>query len=220
MHPYEVSHPLKNFPSPQEHVSGTDHCPTPHAQEIRLAREVDRSLPSELLATPHRGTRERPRAETTPSPRANPSNQRETMTDRQKIIEKWAKLRRLSTGSSNPHEAESARQKASELATEHCLSESDLSEGLMGLAFDDLVASIQQLVTSHPAIPSGLFNTESFLNDLLQSLRSLSDSTKASRLRQVVTIVRTAAFVAGTNATIKEISSRVNAVLTNHSLVL
>jgi hypothetical protein len=132
--------------------------------------------------------------------------------------EKVAKLMRLAKGSSNPNEADNARQQAEKLAAEHGLTSSDLESGEMAAAFDDLVDNIQRFVAGHPALPEGLFNSSAIVTDVLHKIKNIGETDKAARLRQVTTLVRTASFIAGNNTTISGIKSVLDTTLKNHGI--
>jgi hypothetical protein len=139
---------------------------------------------------------------------------------RKDAAEKVAKLMKLAKGSSNTHEAATARTQAEKLVAEHGLTDNDLMSGEMGAAFDDLVDSIQKIVASHPALPAGLFNTSAVVTDILHKIKNINDIDKATRLRQITTIVRTASFIAGNTPVIAEVKAVLDSTLKNHGLSL
>jgi hypothetical protein len=136
--------------------------------------------------------------------------------------EKVAKLMRLARGTSSPEEAASARAQATKIAQEHGLGPADLEVGQMGAAWDDLVDQVGRLVGQRtPAMPRGLFDVGPIVADVLRTIKSIKDTDKASRLRQVTTAVRAASFVAGDhNQTIAELKRTLDTVLKNHELVI
>lgn len=134
---------------------------------------------------------------------------------------KIAKLRRLADDPRTPtNEAASARGRADKLAAEHGLGPADLEEGRLCAAFDDLVGEVEKIVRGNPNLPTGMFGTEQVLTQVLGQLRGMGDADKATRLRQIVGIVRTASFFVGSNKTIAEIKSALDVVLKNHQINL
>jgi Protein of unknown function (DUF2786). len=134
--------------------------------------------------------------------------------------EKVAKLRRLAKGTSNEHEASSAKAKADKLVEEHSLNENDLSSGEKAAAFDDLIDTLHLFVANHPALPNGLFGTSAILGDVLKKIKTIEKTDKANRLSQLTTIVRTASFIAGDNPSIREIKRIVDDTLFRHEIKL
>jgi carboxylesterase type B len=132
--------------------------------------------------------------------------------------EKVAKLMKLANGSNNIHEASNAKAQAERLINEYGLSDSDLLSGEMAAAFDDLVDSVHKVVASHPALPPGLFNSSAIITDILHKFKNIGDADKATRLRQITTIVRTSAFIAGDTPIIAEIKAVLDSTLKNHGL--
>jgi hypothetical protein len=136
------------------------------------------------------------------------------------VAEKVAKLMKLAKGSTNPHEAASAKKQAEKLVQEHSLTDDDLMSGEMATAFDELVDSIQKLVASHPDLPSGLFNSSAIVTDVLHKIKNLGDTDKSKRLRQITTLVRTVSFIAGDNPIIAEVKAILDSTLKNHGVSL
>ncbi|HVP23329.1 MAG TPA: DUF2786 domain-containing protein [Conexivisphaerales archaeon] len=139
---------------------------------------------------------------------------------RQKIVEKYAKLMKLARGAANQHESESALKAARKLASDHGLTETEIQSGQMSAAFDDLLDMVKKIVTEHPAIPVGLFDTESIVTDVLGKIKTINDVEKAKKLRQAAMIVRTASLVAGDNRTLREIKSALDTVIKNHEITI
>jgi Protein of unknown function (DUF2786) len=137
---------------------------------------------------------------------------------RKDAAEKVAKLMKLANGSTNPHEAATARSQAEKLVAEHGLSDNDLLSGEMAAAFDDLVDSLQKVVASHPALPPGLFNSSAIVTDVLHKIKNIGDTDKVTRLRQITTLVRTASFIAGDMPVIAEIKAVLDSTLKNHGI--
>jgi len=137
---------------------------------------------------------------------------------RKDAAEKVAKLMKLANGSSNPNEAATARAQAEKLVAEHGLTDNDLMSGEMAAAFDDLVDSVQKVIASHPALPPGLFNSSAIVTDILHKIKNIGDTDKATRLKQITTIVRTASFIAGDTPIIAEIKAVLDSALKNHGL--
>ena len=132
--------------------------------------------------------------------------------------EKVAKLMKLANGSTNAHEAATARSQAEKLVAEHHLTDNDLMCGEMAAAFDELVDSLQKVVASHPALPPGLFNSSAVITDILHKIKNIGDTDKAARLKQITTIVRTASFIAGDTPVIAEIKAVLDSTLKNHGI--
>jgi hypothetical protein len=137
---------------------------------------------------------------------------------RKDAAEKVAKLMKLANGSSNANEAATAKAQAEKLVAEHGLTDNDLLSGEMAAAFDDLVDSVQKVVASHPALPPGLFNSSAIVTDILHKIKNLGDTDKATRLKQITTIVRTASFIAGDKPIVAEIKAVLDSTLKNHGL--
>ena len=138
------------------------------------------------------------------------------MTKRE-VAEKVAKLRRLAQSSTNPHEVENARKQADKLISEHGLSESDMSTGQMGAAFDDLVTEIEKVVARSP-IPKGLFDTSGVVRGVLTKIRNLNEDDKAKKLVAATVAVRMASMLMGDNKHIVELRIVFDTVLKNHGL--
>ena len=134
--------------------------------------------------------------------------------------EKVAKLERLARGTTSQHEAAAARSQAAKLVAEHHLSSQDLETGEMGAAFDDLVDQVGKFALGSPATPPGLYDTRSVVDQVLRAIKDIGEADKAARLRQVTTLVRTAAFVAGDNKVIAQVKTTLDTVLKNHQLVI
>lgn len=134
--------------------------------------------------------------------------------------EKVAKLMKLAKGSSNAHEAQTARSQAQKIVTEYGLSELDLEAGEMAAAFDDLVDGLQKLVAGHPALPEGLFNSSAIVTDVLHKIKAMGDTDKATKLKQITTIIRTASFIAGDHAIVSSAKAALDTALKNHGLSL
>ena len=137
---------------------------------------------------------------------------------KKEAAEKVAKLMKLAKGSPNPHEAQTARDQAKKLASEHGLSKSDLETGEFAAAFDDLVDGVQKFVAGHPAVPQGLFNSSAIITDVLHKIKNIGDADKTARLRQITTLVRTASFIAGDQSLISEVKVILDTALRNHGL--
>lgn len=136
---------------------------------------------------------------------------------KKEAAEKVAKLMKLASGSNNPHEAETARNQAEKIAKDHDLSSGDLETGKLSAAFDELVDGIQKFVSNHPAMPEGLFNSSAIVHDILNKIKNIGETDKSVRLRQVTTIVRTAAFFTN-NQTISGIKAVLDSALKNHGV--
>lgn len=125
---------------------------------------------------------------------------------------------KLANGSSNQHESDTARSQAEKLVAEYGLSTLDLEAGEMAAAFDDLVDSLQKVVASHPALPEGLFNSSAIVTDVLHKIKNIDDVDKATKLKQITTVVRTAAFIAGDNPVIAGAKAALDTALKNHGI--
>ena len=134
--------------------------------------------------------------------------------------EKVAKLMRLAKGSSNPHEASTARAQAERLVKEHGLTEADLTSGERAAAFDDLVDAVHAFVRNHPAIPDGMFGTSAIVTDVLNRIKNIAETEKASRLGQITTFVRAATFIAGDDPNIKGIKHILDETLRKHEIII
>jgi hypothetical protein len=137
--------------------------------------------------------------------------------NKREAAEKVAKLRRVAQGTSNPNEADTARRQADKIASEHGLTELDLSSGQMAAAFDDLVGEVEKVV-AQKSVPTGLFGTESVVKDVLGKIRNFQEDDKAKKLRQVSLVIKVGAMIAGNNATVAEIKAVLDTVLKNHGL--
>jgi hypothetical protein len=139
---------------------------------------------------------------------------------KKEAAEKVAKLMKLANGSTNPHEASSARSQAEKIVREHGLTDDDLRSGEMASAFDELVDSLQKLVAGHPALPTGLFNSSAIVTDVLHKIKTLGDVDKSKKLRQITTMVRTVSFIAGDNPIVSEVKAVLDSTLKNHGISL
>jgi hypothetical protein len=134
--------------------------------------------------------------------------------------EKVAKLMRLAKGSSNPHEAATARAQAEKIVKAQGLTENDLTSGERAAAFDDLVDTVHAFVLNHPAIPDGMFGTSAIVTDVLNRIKNIKETEKATRLGQITSVVRTAAFIAGDDPTIKGIKKILDDTLRKHEITI
>jgi len=137
---------------------------------------------------------------------------------RRDAAEKVAKLHKLAKGSTNVHEAAAARTQAEKIVAEHQLTDNDLMSGEMAAAFDELVDNLQKMVAGHPSLPTGLFNSSAIVTDVLHKIRSMGDIDKATRLRQIAAIVRTASFIAGDTPIVAEVKTVFDTALKNHGV--
>jgi hypothetical protein len=142
------------------------------------------------------------------------------MTQRE-AAEKVAKLKRLADDPRTPKpEAESAERQWRRLCDEHHLSADDLQERQLIAAFDELVESVEKIIKTHPRLPRGMFGAEAAIGHVLRHVRSLEEPAKKIRLKQIVTIVRAASYVAGTNTTVAEIKAAIETSLKNHDVII
>ena len=137
---------------------------------------------------------------------------------KKEAAEKVAKLICLAKRSSNPHEAQTAKTQAEKLTKEHGLTEADLETGEFAAAFDDLVDDVQKYVAGHPAIPQGLFNSSAIITDVLHKIKNLGEVDKATRLRQITSLVRATSFIAGDRPVISSLKNILDTTLKNHGL--
>lgn len=143
------------------------------------------------------------------------------MTDRRRVAEKAAKLRRLADDPRTPPtEAQAARSQAQKMELENGLGNQDLTDGRMGAAFDDLVEEIGKVVDRHPNIPTGLFGTGNVIRDALNQVKAMPEADKVSRLRQIVSVVRAASFFLGNNRMVAEVKTVVDTALKNHDVTV
>ena len=131
--------------------------------------------------------------------------------------EKVAKLRRVAESATNPHESATAKRQADKIAADYKLTESDLANGRMAAAFDDLVGEIEKIVARSP-IAAGLFATGNVIDGVLLQIRALDDSDKSNRLKQIVLVARIGSFLAGDNPRVAEIKTVIETALKNHGL--
>ena len=141
---------------------------------------------------------------------------------RREAAEKVAKLRRLADDPRTPREeAHNAREAAAKITREHKLKEQDLATGRMCAAFDDLVGELEKAVQRRSAhLPTGIFGAEQSIKTALDGIRKMTDVDKATRLRQLTTVVRTAAIFVGDHPVVAEVKAVLDAVLKNHDLML
>jgi len=141
-----------------------------HDEKTELAGSSQGLLEGRLPAPPRRDARARRHSKAPESPRAIEHLRQifgEELVNRKEAAEKIAKLERLARGTSNPHEAESARAQAAKLASEHCLTDNDLKTGKMGAAFDDMVDEVGKLTSS---MPGGLFGAGTVVQEVLRAI--------------------------------------------------
>ena len=139
---------------------------------------------------------------------------------KKEAAEKVAKLMKLAKGSTNEHEAATAKSQAEKLCKEHGLSENDLQSGEMAAAFDELVDGVKKFVAGHPSLPTGLFNSSAIVTDVLAKIKATSETDKSARLRQIATIVRAASFIAGDQPIIAEVKAVLDTALKNHNVTI
>ena len=133
--------------------------------------------------------------------------------NRVEATEKVVKLRRLALGTTNEHEALSARTQADRLIKEHFLTEDDLTSGERSAAFDDLVDAL------HPALSGGMFDTSTVLGDVLRKVKNIKKNDKSRYLHQITTYIRAATFVAGDHVpSLKEIKRILDDTLHSHQI--
>ena len=139
--------------------------------------------------------------------------------NRVEAAEKVAKLRRLASGTTNEHEALSAKTQADRLIKEHFLTEDDLTSGERASAFDDLVDSLHHYATVHPVLPGEMFETSTVLGDILRKVKNIKKTDKARYLYQITTYIRTATFVAGDHVpSLREIKRILDDTLRSHQI--
>lgn len=134
--------------------------------------------------------------------------------------EKVAKLMRLAKGSSNPHEASTARAQVEKLVREHGLTEADLTSGARAAAFDELVDSVHAFVRNHPTIPDGMFGTSAIVTDVLNRIKNIKETEKATRLGQITKIIRTASFIVGDDPIVKGMKNALDETLRRHEITI
>lgn len=140
--------------------------------------------------------------------------------------EKVAKLMRLSRGTSNPHEASTAREQAKKLVEEYQLTSDELSAGKKADAFDDLVEAVRRLVAGRPDPSRGLFDTSDVISNVLAKLTSMEKSDKARRLDEAAKLVEAACLIddvlskmgLGGNTLVKNVKKVFDETLRNHNL--
>ena len=134
--------------------------------------------------------------------------------------EKVAKLRRLVKGTTNEHEAASARANADKLITEHKLTGNDLTSGEKAATFDDLIDALHHFTLNHPALPDGMFGTSKILQDVLTRIKNIGRTDKILHLNQLTSVIRTASIFAGNNSSIREIKRILDETLRRHEIML
>lgn len=134
--------------------------------------------------------------------------------------EKVAKLMRLAKGSSNPHEASTARAQAEKLVREQGLTKEDLTSGARAAAFDELVDSVHAFVRNHPKIPEGMFGTTAIVTDVLNRIKNIKETEKAVRLVQITQFIRAASFIVGDDPTVKGIKKALDETLHRHEITI
>ena len=148
-----------------------------------------------------------------------PFNLDKHIVNRVEAAEKVVKLRRLALGTTNEHEALSARTQADRLIKEHFLTEDDLTSGERSAAFDDLVDALHHYATDHPALSGGMFDTSTVLGDVLRKVKNIKKNDKSRYLHQITTYIRAATFVAGDHVpSLKEIKRILDDTLHSHQI--
>lgn len=135
---------------------------------------------------------------------------------RQEAIDKVAKLQRMA-GSSNPHEAESARKRVSELTAKYGLTDADLAASRTAAAYDDLVDELEKILKM---LPVEIPNTPSVARQVVDSLKSASEGSKSSRLKVAATVIRTAGFFVGSDPTYVKVKFALDGALRRHDVTL
>jgi len=133
------------------------------------------------------------------------------------IIQKILKLKKLSQGNSNPHEAESAKTKMLELMKEHDISDGEIKVEEKAAAFDELVQEIKSFSLKNPSIPS-IFGGTSVIDGVLDVLKSAKDAEKAVRLDQIRSMIGTASLLLGRNKTFIGIRDIIEKIIKKHAL--
>ena len=134
--------------------------------------------------------------------------------------EKVAKLLRLAKGSSNPHEAATAKAQAELLMKKHGLTASDLAAGQKAAAFDDLIDQVHEYVQKHPDVPEGLFGTASVITDVIMKTKGIAATDKAVAFDKIVGGTRFVFFIFGDNPWVAGIKTIVDGTLKNHEITI
>lgn len=142
---------------------------------------------------------------------------------RNEAVTKIVKLQKLARSNSNANEAKTACAQASRLMREHGVTDSDLSDMRMGSAFDDLMDSLQRIVTAHPDSLLGcasLLQSTPVTQDLVQQLKAGDDALKKKKLRHLAFGIRALNMFGGNNPVVAEIKSSLDTVLQNYEITL
>jgi len=101
-----------------------------------------------------------------------------------------AELHKLANGSSNPHEAESARTRAAKIIDEHHLTDHDSSSGSTGGRIRRSAErhGLPKYMANLPAMPEGLLGSEGTLavvTDVIHRIKNIDDAEKTTRAETV-----------------------------------
>lgn len=138
-------------------------------------------------------------------------------------VAKIVKLQKLAHSNSNPNEADTARSQAFKLMQEYSITHNDLSDMLMGSAFDDLIDSLQRITTAHPDSLLGcatLLQNTTITQDLVQQLKSGDVHHKKKKLQQLAFGIRALNLFGGSSPVVAEIKSSLDTVLRNYEITL
>ena len=138
--------------------------------------------------------------------------------NKKEASEKVAKLLRLAKGSTNPHEAATAKAQAEILMQKHGLTPADLAAGQKAAAFDDLFDQIYRYVQQHPNVPKGIFDTSSVISDVIMKAKNIAATDKAAAFDKIVTGTSCIFAIFGDNPTISEINSIMTGTLKKHEI--
>jgi len=139
---------------------------------------------------------------------------------RKEAATKYAKLIRLADGNSNPHEAESARQQAANLASEYSLKPSDLESERLNEAFDDLVVRLEEFIAMKESDLGGLFGAGPIVKEVTSKIRTSTEIDKPAYLRKFTAVLRMVSLVSGGNSPITTLKKILDEVLKKHNLAL
>jgi hypothetical protein len=105
---------------------------------------------------------------------------------RSEAIVKIRKVLAQAKGTSNPHEKETALKQASRLMAAHALTDTDLSEDNLVVAYDEIVKEAKEFTDKSPPITTGIFGAFNVIGELLtQSTGHLPPAYKSKIVKKL-----------------------------------
>lgn len=135
-------------------------------------------------------------------------------------IKKVSRLRRQAEGTSNAHEASTARTIAERLCAEHHIDERDLLTASYVGAYDELVKDLKAKLNDRLSLSYSVFNLREVLDHVTPTVAGVGDDEKVNRVRTIVKIVRGANLLAGTVPAVAEVCTLVESIVKKYEITI